>query len=253
MPISAYAEQPKRSYVAINAFNDDFFTYTKTTVLGVTTGSLAVVTGDAAQCPAGRVLRENGKKLFPGAPGITTLLIGVIDSVTFLSGFINPDSPVFTPMNTDKPAYLADSTDVTDGTFGDLPNEGPGVYTLGDSHFGRNVDVTGTLDVSGATTLGGKGSPFDFIRFGTIACNPGNITSGAIVGTTVTITVGGVTPRIGDMFIFETPAALNSGLQYTGFLTQTGGVTIYLRNNTGGAIDDSSRDWRYVWIRNTNP
>jgi hypothetical protein len=71
-------------------------------------GTLTAVTGGtAANCPKGRVLRENGRKLYPSAnPGITTYLVGVFDDKTFLNGFIDPNSPVFVPFNTDKPVYL---------------------------------------------------------------------------------------------------------------------------------------------------
>ncbi len=71
-------------------------------------GTLTAVSGaTAANCPKGRVLRENGRKLYPSAnPGITTYLVGVFDDKTFLNGFIDPNSPVFVPFNTDKPVYL---------------------------------------------------------------------------------------------------------------------------------------------------
>jgi len=148
--------QPKRSLVAINAFHNDFFKYTVTrNALGVTTGVLSQVTGaTATACPAGRVLRENGKKLYPGANnGITTYLVGIIDSTTFLNGFINPDSPIFTTMNTDKPTYLPDTTDVAGGSFSGLPNKGKGVNTLGDSLFGGEVVVSGQVRSQAVTQL----------------------------------------------------------------------------------------------------
>jgi hypothetical protein len=151
-----FKEPPKRSLVAINAFHNDFFKYTVTrNALGVTTGVLSQVTGaTATACPAGRVLRENGKKLYPGANnGITTYMIGVIDSTTFLNGFINPDSPIFTTMNTDKPTYLPDTTDVAGGSFSGLPNKGKGVNTLGDSLFGGEVVVSGQVRSQDVTQL----------------------------------------------------------------------------------------------------
>lgn len=47
-------------------------------------------------CPEGRILIENGKKLIPGnTPGITKLMIGVIDTQTALSGFIDPTEKCF--------------------------------------------------------------------------------------------------------------------------------------------------------------
>jgi hypothetical protein len=197
-----FTEQPKRSLVAINAFHNDFFKYTVTRdVLGVTTGVLSQVTGaTATACPAGRVLRENGKKLYPGANnGITTFMIGVIDSVTFLNGFINPDSPIFTTMNTDKPTYLPDTTDVAGGSFSGLPNKGKGVNTLGDSLFGGEVVVSGQVrsqDVTTLVTVDGTpntanldvslGQVFKLTTTKAVTINPCNILPGSHVYLIVT-------------------------------------------------------------------
>jgi hypothetical protein len=47
-------------------------------------------------CPEGRILIENGKKLIPGnTPGIRKLMVGVIDQQTALSGFIDPTEECF--------------------------------------------------------------------------------------------------------------------------------------------------------------
>ena len=83
----------------------------------VTIGTLTAVSGaTAANCPKGRVLRENGRKLYPSAnPGVTTYLVGVFDDKTFLNGFIDPNSAVFAPFNTDKPVYLDNGVNGGDG------------------------------------------------------------------------------------------------------------------------------------------
>jgi hypothetical protein len=144
---SAPPTAPRREYVAILPFNGDFFSYSTSTSFGptgfTTTGSLGGVTGATGDnCPAGRVLRENGKKLFPEAnPGVTTYMVGVYDATTFLNGYINPNSPVFQPMNTDKPTYLDDGVDT--GLYDGTSNIGPGVYTAGD------VVVTGPQGIIG--------------------------------------------------------------------------------------------------------
>ena len=141
------APGPRREYVAILPFNQDFFSYSTTTNFtgGVyqTTGALGSVAGaNLGNCPAGRILRENGKKLFPDAnPGVTTYMVGVYDATTFLNGYINPNSPVFQPMNTDKPTYLDDGVDT--GSYSGKSNIGPGVYTAGD------VVVTGPNGIIG--------------------------------------------------------------------------------------------------------
>ena len=115
---NSYKNSPRRSYISVAPFNASFFTYTTSMNASyVTTGTLTAVTGaTAANCPKGRVLRENGRKLYPSAnPGVTTYLVGVFDDKTFLNGFIDPNSPLFAPFNTDKPVYLDNGVNGGDG------------------------------------------------------------------------------------------------------------------------------------------
>jgi hypothetical protein len=120
----------------------------------VTQGTLTAVTGGtAANCPKGRVLRENGRKLYPSAnPGITTYLVGVFDDKTFLNGFIDPNSPVFVPFNTDKPVYLDNGVN---GGDGGLASGGIVNGLLVQNRTSYTLD--GTTDVTLTTTqlLGG--------------------------------------------------------------------------------------------------
>lgn len=147
----------KRSYITLGAFQNDFFTYTTRVENFNTVGTLTPVGGSG--CPKGRFLYENGRKLYPGThPSITTYMVGVYDPVSFLSGFIDPNSKLFAPMNTDK-SYVAQVTDAAAGIFGISPSsgverdQGPGVLTLANSQFGANVDISGNLVVLGTTTL----------------------------------------------------------------------------------------------------
>jgi hypothetical protein len=141
MSVSLYsngqlANNTRGSWISTTAFNDDFFSYTTTVnpTTFQTTGSLGAVTGaDGSTCPAGRVLRENGKKLYPAAHnGVSTYMIGVFDPVSFLSGFIDPNSTIFAVYNSNKPASL-DTTLLAGGVN---PNGGaadlaPPIYTAG--------------------------------------------------------------------------------------------------------------------------
>jgi hypothetical protein len=107
-------EVSAKSYIATEAYNDNFFTYSVTTGPSPQfkkTGALTAVSGSTSvNCPPVRILRENGKKLFPDAyPGVTTYMVGVFDILNNLSGFINPNDPVFAPFNGDRPNYLKDS------------------------------------------------------------------------------------------------------------------------------------------------
>jgi len=119
----AYLNTPRRSYFSMKAFNNDFFSYATSfnPYTQITTGTLTPVTSDASLTPPARLLKENGKKLYPGGanPGVNTYMVGVYDPVTFLSGYIDPNSYSFTLANTDKPY---DVTQATAGTLGTNPN-----------------------------------------------------------------------------------------------------------------------------------
>jgi len=107
-------ELSTKSYISTEPYNGNFFTYSVTTGPSPQfkkTGALTAVSHATFEnCPAGRVLRENGKKLFPDAyPGVTDYMVGVFDILNNLSGFIDPNDPVFAPFNGDRPNYLKDS------------------------------------------------------------------------------------------------------------------------------------------------
>ena len=111
----------RRSYISTAPFNKVFYTYAnnKLTPLPNTY---------ASKCPAGRILRENGKKLFPDSnPGVTQYYVGVYDATTFLNGYIDPNDVHFAIFNSDKPVYVPNNMDFANST----PDLGPSVYTQG--------------------------------------------------------------------------------------------------------------------------
>ena len=145
----------RRSYVAVKAFNNDFFKYTVSmNAQYVNVGTLTAVTADDTLTPKGRVLHENGRKLYPGAnPDVTSYLVGVYDDVApFLSGFIDPNSSTFTVYNSDRPNYLA---------VDEAGEFGAPVMTAGSVEAGAGVTITGggltqkvvTLLAAGTATL----------------------------------------------------------------------------------------------------
>lgn len=144
---------PKRSYIAMRAYNNDIFSYTTSVVNDFeTVGTLGAVAGaTAGNCPQGRILTETGRKLYPGAnPGITQLMVGVFDYATGLSGFIDPNSSAFTPQNTDRPYYFtspgANSVDPD-------PDRAPPVFTRGDLLAQGNLDLSGAAHIYGAVQV----------------------------------------------------------------------------------------------------
>ncbi len=155
---SDFNDRTKRAYLAMRDFNNDIFTYTTSlnSTTYVTEGTLSAVSGaTAGNCPQGRFVYENGRKLFPGAnPGITTYMVGVFDPVSFLSGYIDPNSEAFTLMNTDKPVDMANSSNVF-GTnpYGSTSDLAQPVYTRGDVIVGGDVIVSGHVRSSPITSL----------------------------------------------------------------------------------------------------
>ena len=171
---------PRRQYIATVPFVNDLFTYTTTTdANGLTTGTLSAVSGaNPATCPAGRVLRDNGKRLYPNAhPNITYAMVGVFDPQTFLSGFINPNSPTFAMFNSDK-AYFTDN--LGDGYNAGFDsnlssivsvNQGLAVYTQGNVVSGKQVySQTRTL-------LSNVGTP---LPLGTVTTSNINVANGQV-------------------------------------------------------------------------
>lgn len=164
-------------------------------------GTLSAVTGaTAGNCPAGRVLRENGRKLYPSAnPGITTYMVGVYDAQTMLSGFIDPNAGVFQIYNTDKPTYLLDGVEPTLGTT----DQGPSVYTRG------TVTAIGDITTSG----------------GNIAATLGAITAGKQIRSTTVTALG-----TGSTFVID--ASL--GQVFT--LTTNANATVTATNLAAGQV-----------------
>jgi hypothetical protein len=212
---SSDAATARRSYITTTAFHQDIFEYTTTydSATFTTTGTLTSLstkgTATASNCPANRVLRENGKKLFPSGllvsnnttysapnPGVTTYMVGVYDPITFLSGFIDPNSKIFAIYNTDKPDYVPRGINPNGNTELD---QGAPVFTLGSVTAGTNITATGILTgtelviqnpvtITQATTTAqtcdcSLGSYFNVVvsTNDNFAINATNVTSGQIV------------------------------------------------------------------------
>ena len=122
--------RPDTQYLSTRPFNDAFYSYDEIQ------GLQPVLGANAPQCPAGRILKENGKKLYPGVnPGVKTVLTGVIDGVTLLKGFIDANSAVFTLYSTKTDPTQPDGLDYTprgQPLQTGVPHKGQSVYTLGD-------------------------------------------------------------------------------------------------------------------------
>ena len=169
------------SYITVAAFNAAFFTYTQTTSNYVTTGTLTAVVNPATgvavtsgDCPAGRVLRETGRKLYATAayPGVSTYMVSVYDSVLGVNGFIDPNSTLFALYNVDK-------SNTVDAASTEQTSYGPPVYT------GSTVTATGNITSTN----------------GNVAATVGAVSAGTTVtaGTGITSTTGNIIATVGNV------------------------------------------------------
>ncbi len=221
-----FKEVPERSYVATSPFNLDVYTYTvsRSATTFQTTGTLAanVAGASTTTCPAGTVLRENGKKLFPGAHnGVTTLMVGVFWNTSktdttvsnMLSGFIDPNSPKFAVFSADRPNYM--NVLPVDPTGG-IADQGPPVITNGQI-VNRVVSLTPTGTALTTYNAAGGTITLDTSLSNIFTLVLPTSSNAATVNVNASTLVAGITVRLlvsgasGGLFTFG-----------TGFRKQTG-------------------------------
>ena len=157
---SRYDASRHINYISTAPFNSNFFkyTYAKASPANsyVGSGALTAVLNTsgsavtATDCPAGRILRTNGRKLYPDAAGLSlttypdrTPLVGVFDYHSGLSGFIDPIATMFALYNVDKPIDSIDGT----AASGANNHKGMSVYT------GGTITAAGQIRSSGVTVI----------------------------------------------------------------------------------------------------
>lgn len=241
-----YKETARRQYISTAAFQNNIFSYsTYLTPTLATRGSLVVNTSATALlCPAGRILRENGKVLRIGThpdlvdPNNTsvsyTYLVGVFDAQSFINGYIDPNCPLFAPFNTDK-SYQNDLTaEAVDASTG-LTDQGPSVFTRG--------PITSSGTISGAIVSGAK-----------LAVSPASTTNGS-VGTPLTTSAGVGTLAVAAARIYTTKLTANSLIFVTvnnaaargaAALLQTGANPTYFDVISTVPGDTSTFNWMVV-------
>jgi hypothetical protein len=248
----SYLNTPRRSYITTTAFQNDIFRYTTSTnpttfvVTGTLTSLATVGTATSANCPQNRVLRENGKKLYPSGlyvandttygapnPGVTTYMVGVYDPVSFLSGFIDPNSKVFAPYNTDKPEYVPRGINPNGNTEID---EGPPVYTLGTVTAGTGLGYATPTTGSTVTQATDKTT--------TVVLNAGvgRITTNAATlnaNTSVSFTLTNSFIAASDMVIVQHLSGGTLGTYSVFAAPANGSATITLRNITAGNLGEA--------------
>ena len=160
-------KQSTRCYISSAEFSDSIFSYTPATK--TTPGVLTALAGASGYCPAKRILRETGSKLYPGThSGVNTYMVNVIDNVNMWHGYIDPNSPKFALYSTDMPAFFKDGLDATTGT---PPDAGVPVITNGLVNAGLSV-TAGTY-----VNAGSYMNATTYISSGTNIAAAGNITA----------------------------------------------------------------------------
>lgn len=160
----------RRSYVALAAFNTALYNYSYglNEQLLREVGTLTLnPEANAQNCPKGTVLHENGRKLNPadgnfrGAnDGAATFMVGVYDPISRLSGFINPNSPLFGIQNSDKPIYLNETTPLGNGVLTNGTIESTQSVTAGTSITAGTYLASRQVNVP-LYNRGGGASPYN--------------------------------------------------------------------------------------------
>ena len=126
---SEWSTAPDKSFVSTKGFESEFYQYSvsRSDRPPYTTTGVLVLHSSATvkQCPAGRVLHANGKKLIPDVnvmnsfttPAGATIqakkfMLGVYDPESMLNGYIDPTSATFAVYDKNRPAsdYLLYAT-----------------------------------------------------------------------------------------------------------------------------------------------
>ena len=184
-------ERPVNAFIATSSFVNNFYTYTLTSnaTTRVVTGALGAVTSATnVNCPAGRILKENGRRLYSNAdPGISTFMVGVIDSVTGYSGLIDPNASLFQRYTNERAADLADGLDYSVGSGSN--HRGGSTYTWGNVVAGKQIysNTTTVIPSTGTNTVDfNVGQVYTLSPTGAVTINATVPPSGSIVYIVVT-------------------------------------------------------------------
>lgn len=213
---SGFAKQPTRSYIATSNFSGSIFTYTAAVNRPgkpLIPGFLGAIAGaNGTNCPANRILRETGKKLFPGVhSGVNTYMVSVFDTVNLWNGFIDPNSPLFAVYSTDNPSFFADGVDAATGSPVD---SGPPVITNGLVRAGLSVSAGTTVTAGTSISAGTSVAAGTSVTGATVVGNT-SVTAGKFNTTSIATTAGGPGSFLS--------ASAGKGLT----LNSTAGVTVY--------------------------
>jgi hypothetical protein len=280
----ALPDTSKRSYITSAVFQTAIFTYVEPVFdaygVIVTPGSLlpfsttspsgAAATG--TDCPAKRVLRETGKKLFPGIhSGVNTFMVSVYDTVKGWHGYIDPNGQLFAQYSTIMPNFFANGVDAATGAPADagapvitngLVNAGQsvtaGTYVAAGTYVSAGTTVTAGTGISSTTgdITATAGNVYGFSGIGYSSGGTGSQTSAKTDTVTINkptgrITMSNATLASGatvDFLLSSTSIGANDivvlatpwiSYTVTPYVSSGGGsCRIYVRNNSGGPLSE---------------
>jgi hypothetical protein len=240
---------PRRSYLSTQPFNTVFFNYS-TSFNGVAfVGTFSTVTGATAlTCPAGRILHETGKKLFPGAnPNVNDYMVSVYDPFSMLTGYINPNQPFFSLMNTDRANFLLDGPNGA-GTGITSTARANALFTRGDVLAGGRLDLSGNAVIYGnISTLGNQYVGGNLSTIGSLSVNcTVNFRNNFVVGN-ASLTAGSATVTTAAVTTNSKIYLTYSGFNNAGFLrvgTIVNGVSFQIVSSNGS--DAGAVNWLII-------
>jgi len=166
---SQWSTAPDKSFITTQPFHTELYSYSvsRSDRPPYTTTGVLVLNKSATpgQCPAGRVLHANGKRLIPDVnvmnsftvPTANTIqekkfMLGVYDPVSMLNGYIDPTSATFAVYDKNRPAsdYLLNATGATSEALSLLGLGGQGSRLPAKILIGN----PGTVVAAGASSVG---------------------------------------------------------------------------------------------------
>jgi len=213
---------------------------------GTTVGVFTPVSGaTVGNCPAARVLRETGRKIYPGAnpmpAGYNTYMVSVYDAQTQLTGFIDPNSSVWCIYNNDKPNFWADGVDPTT----QVTDQGLSIYTLGNITSQGFISTASYLNVAGNALVVGNMSTLGNAMVAGNLSTIGSIVSGANInartyissGTTMSALTSMTAAKFNTSPVGSGASAGSASAGYSSVNTNgASGVTITTSACTAGSI-----------------
>jgi hypothetical protein len=262
---SRYDSSRHLSFISTSPYHNNFYTYTyypaapsnSFVAYGALTKVKTAAGADvvAADCPAGRILRTNGRKIYPDSSAIPVSaladrspLVGVIDYSTGLSGFVDPNQTMFAIYSVDK--AVDGASEESSLTLNRNTHKGMSVYTGGNVTAAGNVSADGSISAGTSVTAGNSltVTAGDFtVTSGKVFLNvtAGNATVGTATLTSTTPVVIATTAVRAGSKIFLTKSSASGAAQGTPYVGTLIANTSFAIVSTG-ATDTSTVNWLII-------